>query len=165
MPIWIATSSEDAQYLPSKYSRTNTGTFAPTFTLRTRSFRTTLPANSRFTLSSRASRVGTGVLVMGLSHSKTNRDVGWRPVQLRIAGGVLHHEAYCRDSLCIQQHGESSGLSGFKAHGTSRAVELGVNGHPRGADLPRSLHQHRSNRYRCSEETLLWELQGHAENA
>ena len=28
-PIWIASSSDDAQYLPSRNSRTKTGTFAP----------------------------------------------------------------------------------------------------------------------------------------
>ena len=41
-PIWMAISSDEAQYLPSRYSSTNTGTLAPTLTLRTRSLRTHL---------------------------------------------------------------------------------------------------------------------------
>ena len=45
-PASIATGSSVAQYFPSRYSRTKTGTLAPTFTLRTRSLRTTLPANT-----------------------------------------------------------------------------------------------------------------------
>src|ERR1039458_5253688 len=45
-PASIATGSSVAQYFPSRYSRTKTGTLAPTFTLRTKSLRTTLPANT-----------------------------------------------------------------------------------------------------------------------
>ena len=45
-PASIATGSSVAQYLPSRYSSTNTGTFAPTLTLRTRSLRTTFPAKT-----------------------------------------------------------------------------------------------------------------------
>src|SRR5713101_3027776 len=45
-PASIAIGSSVAQYFPSRYSRTKTGTFAPTFTLRTRSFLTTFPANT-----------------------------------------------------------------------------------------------------------------------
>src|SRR5437588_6198189 len=44
-PASMATGSLVAQYFPSRYSRTKTGTLAPTFTLRTKSLRTTLPAN------------------------------------------------------------------------------------------------------------------------
>jgi hypothetical protein len=43
-----ALSSSEAQYFPSKYSRTKTGTFAPTLTLRTRSLRTTFPGKTVF---------------------------------------------------------------------------------------------------------------------
>src|SRR5215208_4109200 len=46
IPASIAKGSSVAQYLPSRYSSTKTGTFAPTLTLRTRSLRTTLPANT-----------------------------------------------------------------------------------------------------------------------
>src|SRR3954452_25262894 len=45
-PASMAAGSSVAQYLPSRYSRTKTGTLAPTLTLRTRSLRTTLPANT-----------------------------------------------------------------------------------------------------------------------
>ena len=45
-PASMAAGSSVAQYLPSRYSRTKTGTLAPTFTLRTRSLRTTLPAKT-----------------------------------------------------------------------------------------------------------------------
>src|SRR6516164_103360 len=45
-PASMATGSSVAQYFPSRYSSTKTGTFAPTFTLRTKSLRTTLPANT-----------------------------------------------------------------------------------------------------------------------
>src|SRR5262249_57600813 len=45
-PASMATGSSVAQYFPSRYSSTKTGTFAPTFTFRTRSLRTTLPANT-----------------------------------------------------------------------------------------------------------------------
>ncbi len=45
-PASMAAGSSVAQYFPSRYSRTKTGTLAPTFTLRTRSLRTTLPANT-----------------------------------------------------------------------------------------------------------------------
>src|SRR5688500_8997981 len=51
----MAAGSSDAQYLPSRYSSTNTGTFAPTFTLRTRSLRTTLPAKAAFAFRSSSS--------------------------------------------------------------------------------------------------------------
>ncbi len=57
-PIWIASSSDEAQYLPSRYSRTKTGTLTPTLIRRTRSLRTTLPAKTRLTLSSSGSRAG-----------------------------------------------------------------------------------------------------------
>src|ERR1700674_3552023 len=39
-PASMATGSSVAQYFPSRYSRTKTGTLAPTFTLRTKSLRT-----------------------------------------------------------------------------------------------------------------------------
>src|SRR6266581_7757318 len=42
----MAVGSSVAQYLPSRYSSTYTGTLAPTLTLRTRSLRTTFPANT-----------------------------------------------------------------------------------------------------------------------
>ena len=45
-PASIAAASSVAQYFPSKYSKTKTGTFAPTFTFRTKSLRTTLPAKT-----------------------------------------------------------------------------------------------------------------------
>ena len=45
-PASMAAGSSVAQYFPSRYSSTKTGTFAPTFTLRTRSLRTTLPAKT-----------------------------------------------------------------------------------------------------------------------
>src|SRR4051812_45275105 len=45
-PASMAMGSSVAQYFPSRYSRTKTGTLAPTFTLRTKSLRTTLPANT-----------------------------------------------------------------------------------------------------------------------
>src|SRR4051812_37768239 len=56
-PASIAARSSVAQYLPRRYSRTNTGTLAPTLTLRTRSLRTTFPAN---TVAALRSRSGTG---------------------------------------------------------------------------------------------------------
>src|SRR5512145_1464767 len=43
-PASMATGSSVAQYFPSRYSSTKTGTLAPTFTLRTKSLRTTFPA-------------------------------------------------------------------------------------------------------------------------
>jgi hypothetical protein len=45
-PASMATGSSVAQYFPNRYSSTKTGTLAPTFTLRTKSLRTTLPANT-----------------------------------------------------------------------------------------------------------------------
>ena len=45
-PASMATGSSVAQYLPSRYSSTKTGTLDPTFTFRTRSLRTTLPAKT-----------------------------------------------------------------------------------------------------------------------
>src|SRR3989442_14432892 len=60
----MAISSDEAQYFPRRNSRTNTGTLAPTLTFRTRSLRTTLPAKSRFALSSSASRTGAPPLLM-----------------------------------------------------------------------------------------------------
>src|SRR6476646_9060376 len=54
----MAVSSDEAQYFPNRNSSTKTGTFAPTLTFRTRSFRTTFPANSWFALLSSASRAG-----------------------------------------------------------------------------------------------------------
>ncbi len=45
-PASIAAGSSVAQYFPRRYSRTKTGTLAPTLTLRTKSLRTTLPANT-----------------------------------------------------------------------------------------------------------------------
>src|SRR5262245_38739428 len=43
-PASMAAGSSVAQYFPSRYSSTKTGTLAPTFTLRTKSLRTTFPA-------------------------------------------------------------------------------------------------------------------------
>ncbi len=88
-PIWIATSSDDAQYFPSRNSRTKTGTLAPTFTFRTRSLRTTFPANKRFTLSSRASRwVGgeSAPLLMAHTPSRTGISVGERYSSASVVG-------------------------------------------------------------------------------
>src|SRR6516165_17854 len=45
-PASMAAGSSVAQYLPSRYSSTKTGTLAPTFTFRTKSLRTTLPAKA-----------------------------------------------------------------------------------------------------------------------
>src|SRR5919106_6253669 len=45
-PASMAAGSSVAQYLPSRYSSTKTGTLAPTLTLRTRSLRTTFPAKT-----------------------------------------------------------------------------------------------------------------------
>src|SRR5262245_45685965 len=45
-PASIAAGASVAQYFPSRYSRTKTGTLARTLTLRTRSLRTTFPANT-----------------------------------------------------------------------------------------------------------------------
>ena len=45
-PASMAAGSSVAQYFPSRYSRTKTGTLAPTLTLRTRSLRTTFPAKT-----------------------------------------------------------------------------------------------------------------------
>src|SRR2546429_2991628 len=57
-PAFIATGSSVAQYFPSKYSSTKTGTFAPTFTLRTRSLRTTFPAKMEDTFWSSSGILG-----------------------------------------------------------------------------------------------------------
>src|ERR1017187_2811133 len=69
-PASMATGSSVAQYLPNRYSRTNTGTLAPTFTLRTRSLRTTLPANTEAAFLSSSG--------MALSHRNGNIDRQWR---------------------------------------------------------------------------------------
>src|SRR5512135_3575716 len=51
-PASMTAGSSVAQYLPSRYSRTNTGTLAPTLTLRTKSLRTTFPAKTSVALRS-----------------------------------------------------------------------------------------------------------------
>src|SRR5258708_4003618 len=103
-PIWMAISSDDAQYLPSRNSRTNTGTLAPTLTFRTRSFRTTLPAKVRLTLSSSASRNGTLLIY---SNSQTNRNVFRRQIQDRIGLGVEDLDTHGLDLVVGQHEGHS----------------------------------------------------------
>ena len=106
----MATSSDDAQYLPSRYSRTKTGTFAPTFTLRTRSLRTTLPAKSRLALSSSASRAGT-VPVAHVSDSQLHGDVFGRPVELRVGRRVQHDHAEGRHAVVAELERDGGGLA------------------------------------------------------
>ena len=84
-PIWIAISSDDAQYLPSRNSRTKTGTLAPTLTLRTRSLRTTLPAKTPVDLV--VERVAERDLLFGDAHipSLTGISPDW-PSTASVAG-------------------------------------------------------------------------------
>src|SRR5713226_600669 len=54
-PASTAKASSVAQYFPSRYSSTYTGTVEPNFSFRTSSLRTTLPAKTCVTLRSSAS--------------------------------------------------------------------------------------------------------------
>src|ERR1700682_6110153 len=65
-PAAMAAGSSVAQYFPSRYSRTNTGTLAPTLTLRTKSLRTTFPAKTAVALRSSSG--------MDISLSEGDRD-------------------------------------------------------------------------------------------
>src|SRR5262245_19592729 len=53
-PASMAAGSSVAQYFPRRYSSTKTGTLAPTFTLRTKSLRTTFPAKIAVVFSSKS---------------------------------------------------------------------------------------------------------------
>src|SRR6201993_4638885 len=79
-PASIATGSSVAQYFPSRYSRTKTGTLAPTFTLRTKSLRTTFPANTEA-----AFRSSSGIRFS--SHRNGDIDRQWSR-QFRPRGGI-----------------------------------------------------------------------------
>src|SRR5437879_2736431 len=57
MPAWISSGSSVAQYLASRNSSTNQGTFVPFLIWCSRSLRTTQPANARLSFSSSVSIV------------------------------------------------------------------------------------------------------------
>src|SRR5687768_17378737 len=116
-------SSDDAQYFPRRNSSTNTGTFAPTFTLRTRSLRTTLPAKRRLALSSSESRIVAAAIV-NCSHSESNRDIRGRAVQFHIGGGVLYHYAQRGHALVLEEEGDRSRLVAFERDRSGGAVQF-----------------------------------------
>ena len=101
MPIWMAISSDEAQYFPSRNSRTKTGTLAPVLTLRTRSLRTTLPANSRFALSSSASRAGALFIAL---YSPTSSPGLERPSATRKALWVQDLQRYGIQCVEVDQY-------------------------------------------------------------
>src|SRR5437879_12230746 len=82
----MATGSSVAQYFPSRYSRTKTGTLAPTLTLRTRSLRTTLPAKIDVAFWSNSGMA---------SSSDSNGDLDLvQARELRTAGGIEERDAH-----------------------------------------------------------------------
>src|SRR4051794_13479841 len=105
-PASMAAGSSVAQYFPSRYSRTKTGTFAPTLTLRTRSLRTTFPAKTVVDCWSRSSGAGIG--------SPSQRDGVLDPVeglQLGTAGGVDQGDAHgLLAGFLGDHHGHGVGL-------------------------------------------------------
>src|SRR2546428_13981294 len=122
----MASSSDEAQYLPSRYSRTKTGTLAPTLTLRTRSLRTTVPAKRRLTLSSSASRVAAWLLLT--SDPQFHRYL-IRLIEDRVRGRILHDDP---DLLAVIacQHEPHAGLgAGLDMHDAGRPVEVSADHH------------------------------------
>src|SRR5713101_6233568 len=87
-------SSFEAQYVPSRYSSTYTGTLAPSLTSLVRSFRTTLPAKCRFSRSSRLVSMVLASEVIGecpvdyYGHA-LRLDAGFRIAQNEPVGGFL----------------------------------------------------------------------------
>src|ERR1017187_8850734 len=107
-PASRAARSSVAQYLPSRYSRTKTGTFAPTLILRTRSLRTTLPAKISAALRSR----GSVMILKGEFH----RDVKFLG-EFELGLAIQHTDRDCADRLRGAQHkGQSVGQATLQEH-------------------------------------------------